>query len=109
MTVNSIEYLDSAGRSPFRGWFEDLHAPARSKVAIALARLEQGNVGAVKPLGGGLSEVRIDWGPGYRVYIGFDGPRFVILLGGGDKRRQDRDIADARVRWADYKKRKKGI
>lgn len=103
-----IEYLDDAGRSPFRLWFEDLHAPARAKVAIALARVGHENHGAIKSLGGGLSEIKIDWGPGYRVYIGFDGATFVILLGGGDKRRQDRDIADARTRWADFKKRKKG-
>jgi putative addiction module killer protein len=106
--VELIEFLDDSGRSPFRRWFEGLHAPARAKVAISIARIEQGNVGALKSLGGGVSEIRIDWGPGYRVYCGFDGAEIVILLGGGCKQRQDRDIADARARWADYKIRKKG-
>jgi putative addiction module killer protein len=57
-------------------------------------------------VGGGVFEYRIDFGPGYRVYFGKDGDAVVILLGGGTKKRQDRDIATAHDRWADYKKRK---
>ena len=74
--------------------------------ATALRRLEMGNVSNVKGVGAGVFEYRIDFGPGYRVYFGKDGDTIVILLGGGTKKRQDKDIADAQQRWADYEKRK---
>jgi putative addiction module killer protein len=60
----------------------------------------------VKGVGAGLFEYRIDFGPGYRVYFGKDGETVVILLGGGTKKRQDRDIATAKERWKDYKERR---
>jgi putative addiction module killer protein len=75
-------------------------------VTTAVRRLELGNLSNVKEVGGGVFEYRIDFGPGYRVYFGKDGETVVILLGGGTKKRQDRDIATARDRWSDYKKRK---
>lgn len=65
-----------------------------------------GNFSNVKGVGAGVFEYRIDFGPGYRVYFGKDGDTVVILLAGGTKKRQDKDIADARERWTDYKKRK---
>jgi putative addiction module killer protein len=68
--------------------------------------LELGNFGAAKHLSGGVSELRLDFGPGYRVYYGLDGKTVVILLGGGDKRRQSADIEAAVRRWEDYKKGK---
>jgi putative addiction module killer protein len=89
------EYTDLHGRSPFQQWFEDLNARAAAKVTVALTRLEQGNVSSVKGVGGGVLELRIDYGPGYRVYFGKDGAHVVILLGGGTKRRQNRDIRTA--------------
>ena len=104
MTV--LEYLDRAGSSPFAAWFRSLDAPAAAKVTTALRRLELGNFSNVKGVGAGVFEYRIDFGPGYRVYFGKDGDTVVILLAGGTKKRQDRDIADAHERWADYKKRK---
>ena len=61
----------------------------------------------MKPVGKGVSEYRTDFGPGYRVYFGQDGDVLVILLGGGTKKRQNRDISFAQERWADYKVRKK--
>ena len=70
------------------------------------SRLELGNFSNVKGVGAGAFEYRIDFGPGYRVYFGKDGEAIVILLGGGTKKRQDRDIATAHERWADYKRRK---
>jgi len=103
-----LEYLDAAGRSPFSRWFDSLDARAAAKVTIALARIEQGNLSNVKGIGGGVFEYRIDFGPGYRVYLGRDGDVVVILLGGGTKVRQQNDIAIAKERWADYKRRKKG-
>ena len=100
------EYLDRAGSSPFAEWFKTLDAVAAAKVTTAVRRLELGNFSNVKGVGAGVFEYRIDFGPGYRVYIGKDGDAVVILLGGGTKKRQDRDITTAQERWADYKKRK---
>jgi putative addiction module killer protein len=88
-------YLAQDGRSPFEAWFGDLDQVARAKVTIALARLGLGNVSNVKGVGEGVLEYRINVGPGYRVYFGRDGDTLVILLTGGTKRRQQRDIASA--------------
>jgi putative addiction module killer protein len=68
--------------------------------------LSRENFSSVKGVGGGVFESRIDFGPGLRVYFGKDGAAIVILLGGGTKKRQARDIADAQVCWQDYKQRK---
>lgn len=102
-----IEYLAEDGRSPFRRWFDDLDARAAAKVTTALVRLESGNTSSVKSIGRGLHECRIDWGPGYRLYCGIEGDELVILLAGGTKQRQQRDIVNALQRWQDYKRRKK--
>ena len=102
-----LEYLDAAGQSPYRDWFDSLDAQAAAKVAVAVTRIELGNLSNVKSVGAGVQEFRIDFGPGYRIYLGRDGDRFVILLAGGTKSRQQKDIATAQKRWADYKKRKK--
>ena len=99
--------MDARGRSPFAEWFDDLDAGAAAKVTVALGRIEMGNLSNVKGVGGGVLEYRIDWGPGDRVYLGRDGARLVILLAGGTKRRQQRDIAAAQERWANYKRRRK--
>lgn len=99
-------YLGSGGESPFETWFSALDAPAAAKVSVALARVEQANLSNVKPVGEGVLEYRIDWGPGYRVYFGRDGDELVILLTGGTKKRQQRDIETAKVLWADYKRRR---
>jgi putative addiction module killer protein len=99
-------YQDSSDESPFENWFAALDAQAAAKVVVALARIEQGNLSNVKPVGAGVLEYRIDWGPGYRVYFGRDGNVLVILLTGGTKKRQQRDIDTARALWADYKQRR---
>ena len=104
--IRVAEYLDPSGRSLFRRWFDDLDATAAAKVSAALYRLGQGNFSNVEGVGGGVFEYRIDFGPGYRVYFGKDGPTFVILLGGGTKKRQSRDISAAADTWIDYKRRK---
>ena len=100
-------YSAESGQSPFEDWFTDLDAPAAAKVVVALARLEQGNNSNAKGIGEGVFENRIDWGPGYRVYFGMDGDALVILLTGGTKRRQQRDIEAAKAMWRDYKRRRK--
>jgi len=99
-------YLASDGSSPFEDWFSALEAQAAAKVAVALARLEQGNLSNAKSVGEGVLEYRIDWGPGYRVYFGRDGEALAILLIGGTKKRQQRDIETAKASWADYKRRR---
>lgn len=101
------EYVDPAGRSPFGRWFEGLNAQAAAKVTVSLARLEAENSSNTKGVGEGVHELRIDFGPGYRVYFGRDGEAIVILLGGGTKRRQAADIANAKQRWLEFKRRKR--
>ena len=102
-----LEYLDATGGSPFREWFDELDATAAARIATALARLEQGNLSNARGVGEGVLEYRTDFGPGYRVYFGREGNALVILLGGGTKQRQQRDIEHARQRWADYRQRRK--
>jgi putative addiction module killer protein len=96
-------YVSASGDEPFGDWFTDLEAVARAKVTRAIARLEQGNFSSVKTVGEGVLEYRIDFGPGYRVYFGRDGDTLVILLTGGTKKRQQRDIDAAHAYWRDYK------
>ena len=105
--VDVREYLDRGGRSPYAEWFDGLNAQAAAKVTVAVTRLGQGNFSNVKGVGSGVYEYTIDFGPGYRVYFGKDGDRVIILLGGGTKKRQQRDIATAVALWQDYKQRKK--
>ena len=69
--------------------------------------METGNLSNVKGVGGGVLECRTHFGPGYRVYLGRDGDTLIILLGGGDKRRQQKDIEDAQDLWQEYKRRKR--
>jgi putative addiction module killer protein len=106
--VRIVEYLDAVGSSPFKGWFDSLDAQAAAKIAVGLKRIEQGNLSNVKGVGAGVLEYRIDFGPGYRVYFGRDGIDLAILLAGGTKGRQQREIETAQARWADFKQRKKG-
>jgi putative addiction module killer protein len=100
-------YVAADGRQPFAEWFADVEPVARAKVARAIARMEQGNLSNVKPVGEGVLEYQLDFGPGFRVYFGRDGDVLVILLTGGTKKRQQRDIEDARAYWQDYKDRKR--
>jgi putative addiction module killer protein len=101
-------YLPVGGVQPFAKWFEQLETVSRAKVTRALLRLEQGNFSNVKSVGEGVLEYRIDFGPGYRVYFGRDGEALVILLTGGTKKRQQRDIETAHGYWRDYKQSKRG-
>ena len=98
-----VECLDDAGRSPFARWFENLDAAAAAKVTVALAWLEGGALSNVKTVGDGVLECRIDWGPGYRIHFCRRGDTIIVLLGGGDKRRQSRDIETAKARYRLYK------
>jgi putative addiction module killer protein len=101
-------YETEDGRSPFFDWFSSLDAIARAKVTVAIARLEQGNLSRLKSVGKGVLECKIDFGPGYRVYLGRDGDVLLILLTGGTKKRQQRDIEMAAELWTTYRRRKRG-
>jgi putative addiction module killer protein len=92
----------------FGRWFDGLNAVAAARVAVALTRLGLGNFSNVEGVGAGVYELKIDFGPGYRVYFGKDGERIVILLGGSAKKRQGAAIAAAQAAWADYRRRKGG-
>jgi len=101
------EYEDDDGRSPFKVWFKTIDATAAARIQRALARLELGNTSNVKGVGRGVLELKVDFGPGYRIYFGKDGSEIVILLGGGTKQRQGRDINIAQASWQNYKSRRK--
>lgn len=100
------EYEEASGRSPFQVWFNRLDSESARKVTTALYRLGLGNVSNARSVGGGVHELKINFGPGYRVYFGKDGEQIVILLGGGTKLRQERDIRQAISLWENYKNRK---
>ena len=92
------------GRVPFEEWLDDLNdKKAAARVLARLARVRQGNLGDCKSVGEGVSELRVDYGPGYRVYFGQKGQTLVVLLCGGDKRTQDRDIRLAKQYWREFK------
>lgn len=101
------EYMDAQGRNHYRKWLANFDANIRARLDRAVYRLEQGNFSAVKPEGTGVSALRLDFGPGYRIYFGQDGAEIVLLLAGGTKQRQQDDIHLARQLWDEYKKRKK--
>jgi putative addiction module killer protein len=92
------------GKLPFEEWLEGLRdARARARIEVRIDRLEQGNFGDCKPVGEGVLELRIDVGPGYRVYFAEEGVIVILLLIGGDKSTQDKDIRTAKTYWREYK------
>jgi putative addiction module killer protein len=100
------EYVTPDGKNPFRNWLHalrDVKAPA--KVRVRLNRVRLGNFGDAKAVGGGVHEFRIPYGPGYRVYFARAGSTVVLLLCGGDKSSQKRDITKAKEYWLDYQRR----
>jgi putative addiction module killer protein len=101
------EYQDARGRNEYKMWFDGLDVAAATRVTVALERIASGNTSSIKPVGEGVSEYKIDFGPGYRIYFGRDGEQLVILLGGGTKKRQNQDIEDAKAAWREYKQLKK--
>lgn len=105
--IDVREYLDAVGRNQYRAWFDELDGAAAVKVAAVLERIAAGHKSSIEPVGEGVSEYKIDWGPGYRIYFGKDGDQLVILLGGGTKQRQTHDIENAKVLWREYRLRKK--
>ena len=113
MIAEIEEYIDGKGRSPFGEWFDDLPAASAAKVTVAIDRIGRGLLGDVKSVGSAVSERRIDFGAGYRIYFGSikegNTVKTVILLGGGTKKRQNKDVSIAHFRWKDCKvRRRKG-
>ena len=101
-----LEYVER-GKSFYADWFNSLDAAAAARIDRYVRRMEHGNLGDSKVVGEGVRELRIDFGPGYRVYYGIDQGRIILLLGGGSKRRQSQDISNAINRWMSYVQRKK--
>lgn len=104
--VTVKQYVDRDGTNPFEDWLDGLDDPAAARVLTTVTRIAQGNFSTVKGVGSGVFESRIDFGPGLRVYFGKHGATVVVLLGGGTKKRQARDITAAHQCWQDYKRRK---
>ena len=100
-------YETATGEVPFEAWLRGLRDPqARARIRSRLARVRLGNVGDAHAIGSGLRELRIDYGPGYRVYYAHSGTATLLVLCGGDKTTQTADIRDARMSWAAYQQRR---
>jgi putative addiction module killer protein len=98
-------YITPEGTVPFAEWLDSLRdKKTKAKIKERLKRVSLGNLGDCKSVGGGVFELRIDYGPGYRVYYGQVGLIIVILLLGGDKSTQEQDIRKAQEYWANYEK-----
>ena len=99
-------YVTADGVDLFARWLEGLaDRQARARIKTRIDRVSLGNFGDVEPVGEAVSELRIDWGPGYRVYFARVGKTILLLLCGGDKRTQQRDIKNAKTYLQDYKRR----
>ena len=102
-------YATRNGKVPYSRWLNSLKdVRGRAVVRVRLNRIRLGNFGDCRTVGEGVMELRIDHGPGYRVYFGRVGRRIVLLLCGGDKASQSKDIELARAYWADYRRREHG-
>ncbi len=98
-----IVYADSGGKEPFTLWLKALRDPkTRRRILQRIARLQSGNYGDFKSLKDSVFELRLSFGSGYRVYFGEDGDTVVVLLSGGDKSTQSKDIETAKRYWKEY-------
>ena len=106
--IELLEYIAESGRNPFRKWLEGLRdRQARARIRVRLNRIRLGNFGDSKSVGRGVAELRVPHGSGYRVYFERKDNRVVILLCGGDKKTQSKDIALAQENWRTYLRRTK--
>ena len=103
-----IIYQQDLGQRPFEKWFENLRdKQAQARIARRIRQVQAGTLGDHKSVGEGVLELRIDVGAGYRIYCGRHGATLVILLCGGDKSSQEKDIGRAKEFWADWKGRER--
>lgn len=99
-------YVTEEGREPFNEWLGSLRDHrARAKIRVRLDRVSMGNFGDCHGVGDGVQELRINYGPGYRVYFGQEGSTIILLLCGGDKSTQTKDIEAAKRYWSEYRRR----
>ena len=96
------EYLSADGRSYFREWLDALDFPVRARIQARIFRFETGNLGDHKSVGRGVREARVMFGPVYRIYFGKESRSVIVLLLGGDKSSQARDIRKAQILWKEY-------
>jgi putative addiction module killer protein len=97
------EYSPSPGATPFRSWLDGMDVKTRARIQARILRFQSGNFGDWKVVGDGVHEARLDFGPGYRLYFGIDDSTLVVLLLGGDKGSQRRDILRAKEFWSKFK------
>lgn len=102
MILSIKEFLSADGKSYFRKWLDGLDVRIKARIQARIMRFEQGNLGDHKSLGGGVWEVRVAIGPGYRIYFGKEGSSIILILLGGDKSSQSGDIRKARLLWKEY-------
>ena len=109
----TIFFKEDDGSEPVKAWLSELRRKKRhfehEKITTRINRATFGNFGDHRMFKGSIGELKIDFGPGYRVYFGVDGDEFVVLLQGGDKSSQQADIDLATERWGRYRKSKKGV
>jgi putative addiction module killer protein len=102
------DYITAQGKRPFKDWLEGLKdVTGRARIRVRLAKVRLGNLGDHASVGGGIEELRFQFSPGYRVYYAHEKERVILLLYGGDKASQRKDIAIAKEFWDDHKRRKK--
>lgn len=101
------EYIDADGRNEYRAWFDGIDVQLAVRVTTIVERIAAGHKSSLEPVGEGVTEYKNDTGAGLRIYFGKDGDQLVILLGGGTKRTQAKDIEAAKALWREYKARKK--
>ena len=103
MRITIREYLTPSGRSPFRDWLDKLDVTVRARIQARMLRFELGNLGDHKMVGRGVWEARLAFGPGYRIHFGKDLDSVILLLLGGDKTTQSKDVRQAQQFWALYR------
>jgi putative addiction module killer protein len=105
MQRRSIIYKTISGAEPYQEYVDSLKdREGAAKIWARVTRAEMGNLGDHRSVGQGVVELKIDFGPGYRVYIGLHGQEVIVLLCAGDKRTQSQDIAKAKSYWEDYRR-----
>jgi putative addiction module killer protein len=107
--IRVLIYEHHDGNAPYAQWLDGLRdKQAAAKIEIRVRRIRLGNLGYWDPVGDGVGELKIDYGPGYRVYFGRMGTTIIVLLCGGDKKSQRKDIVKAKELWLDFKERYHG-